>query len=150
MSKIFVDTIESKTSGNTFASPALAFMAQKTDVNTYSTQGNITFNRTLLANNAWDGTTFTAPRAGIYRFFVNGHHNSLSAAALETAIMVNNTAIVYAYSLNTTSTRVRVFNELIYELALNDTVNFYLSGGDVYAGNASGVTCGGQYLGSSS
>ena len=150
MSKLFVDEIQPKTTGGVFASPALAFMAQKTDVNTYSTQGNITFNRTLLANNAWNGTTFTAPRSGIYRFFLNGHHNSASATFLETAIMVNNTAIVYAYSLNATSTRVRVFNELIYELALNDTVNFYLSGGDIYAGNLSGVTCGGQFLGSSS
>lgn len=156
MSKLFVDEIQPKTTGGVFTTPALAFMAQKTDVTTYTTSGNITFNSTLLSTNSWNGTTFTIPKAGIYRFFVNGHHNDESGdEAIELSVRINGTIKVSAYSLEgsgTTSVRQRVFCELIFSFSANDAVTFGLEQGNVFAGTggASGVTCGGQYLGSSS
>ena len=150
MSKLFVDEIQPKTTGGVFTTPALAFMAQKTDTTTLTTTGDITFNDTLLANDAWNGTTFTIPKAGVYRFFCNGHHNTLSNSAFELGIKINGVGKVYAYSLNISTIRQRVFNELIFAFSLNDAITFELTQGEVYAGNSSGVTCGGQYLGSSS
>ena len=84
MSKLFVDEIQPKTTGGVFTTPALAFMAQKTDVTTYTTSGNITFNSTLLSTNSWNGTTFTIPKAGIYRFFVKAY------VAVAEAVMASN------------------------------------------------------------
>jgi hypothetical protein len=149
MSTLYVDSIEPKTTGGIISVQASAFMAQKGDVTTYSTTGNITFNTTHLANSAWNGTTFTIPKAGIYRFFVNGHHNSLSTTAIELSIKINGTIKVSAYSLNNSSVRQRAFCELIFLFSANDAITFGLEQGDVYAGSGtSGVTCGGQYLGS--
>ena len=51
----------------------VAFHARKSNGNSYGTLGAITFNVVdLNTGGAFDGTTFTAPRAGHYHFYAHG------------------------------------------------------------------------------
>lgn len=142
-------------SGHVTRPQLIAFQAQKNDITAsggeYSTTGNITFNYTLLSHSAWNGTTFTAPVAGKYRFTVNGHKQSTaSSSAIELTILKGGSAVLAFYSLGAVSDRPRVHGEVIVDLAVNDTITFSLTIGDVFAGGAnggSGVSCSGLFLG---
>ena len=165
MSKILVDEIASKTGGTTgltidssgrVAQPqVIAFCGHKGDITAsggeYSTSGAITFNNSRLAHSAWDKTTFTAPVAGKYQFSLTGHRQSTSsAAAFELQIRKGSDVVLALYALGVTGARPRVSGNCIVELAVNDTVTFHLTQGNVFAGggnSSSGVTCSGHFLG---
>ena len=101
MSTLKVGTIQDHANSNTAISidssgrvtlpQRIAFMGKKTDTSTLSASNstNVTFNHTDLAHASWDGTTFTAPIAGVYRFVVNGHKQSLDANPIELGIFKN-------------------------------------------------------------
>ena len=130
----------------------IAFMGKKTDTSTLSasSSSNISFNHTDLAHASWNGTTFTAPIAGVYRFYVNGHKQSLDVNPIELAIFKNGSQFETAYGLNTSSVRTRVSVEAVIALAVSDAITFRILQGDTYAGgssNSSGLMCTGHFLG---
>ena len=160
MSTLKVGTIQSTTAntamtidstGRVLLSQLIAFHGKKTDTDTYNTIGQaILFNQTKLAHAAWNGTTFTAPIAGTYRFFVNGHHQTAGGTTFELAIYKNGSSYETSYALSDSgSTRPRVSVESVMLLAVGDTIDFRLLQGDVYggAGGASGIMCTGYLLG---
>jgi len=145
-------TIDS--SGRVAQPQVIAFCGHKGDITAnggaYSTTGAITFNNTRVAHSAWDGTTFTAPVAGKYRFSITGHKQTTTNASLEFQIKKGSTILVALYSLGASNARPRVAGDCIAELAVNDTVQFHLQSGDFFAGggnSGSGVTCTGHFLG---
>jgi hypothetical protein len=149
------DALTIDSSGRVTQPQVIAFCGQKGDITAsggeYSTAGNITFNNSRLSHSAWDGTTFTAPVAGKYQFSLTGHRQSTSTAApIELQVRKGSTVILSLYSLDVAATRPRVSGNCIVELAVNDTVTFYLAQGNVFAGggnSSSGVTCSGHFLG---
>tara|TARA_B100000963_G_scaffold21019_1_gene15890 strand:- start:39 stop:524 length:486 start_codon:yes stop_codon:yes gene_type:complete len=143
-------TIDS--SGRVTFPQRIAFMGKKTDTSTLSASSstNVTFNATDLAHASWDGTTFTAPIAGVYRFVINGHKQSLDANPLELAIFKNGSQFETAYSLASSSIRTRNSCEAILLLSASDTITFRVLQGDTYAGgsaNSSGLMCAGHFIG---
>ena len=141
-------TIDS--SGRVLLPQLIAFHGKKTDTDTYNTIGQaIPFNQTKLAHSAWNGTTFTAPIAGTYRFFVNGHHQSAGGTTFELAIYKNGSSYETSYNLSDSSHRSRASVEAILNLAVSDTIDFRLLQGDVYGGSGggSGIMCTGHLLG---
>ena len=143
-------TIDS--SGRVTFPQRIAFMGKKTDTSTLSasSSSNVSFNHTDLAHASWDGTTFTAPIAGVYRFVVNGHKQSLDANPLELAIFKNGSQFETAYSLARSDVRTRNSCEAIISLSASDTITFRVLQGDTYAGgssNSSGLMCAGHFIG---
>jgi len=126
---------------------AIAFMAQKTDATTHSAGGNITFNSTITAHSGWNGTTFTCPVAGKYRFHMSAHMQSMSNSGFQIGIAKGGSVVVIAYAYNATSTRERNSCEAILSCAAGDAITFRLIEGDVYAGGNQGVYCTGHLLG---
>ena len=160
MSTLAVDAITNATGtsaigitsgGVVTQSNVVAFMAQKGDTTTLGANASagIAFNRTTLSHSSWNGTTFTTPIAGIYRFFLTGHHQSMSSNGAEIAIYVNGANYVSGYSHNSTGTRQRMVCEAIIPLAVGDTVDFRVLQGDVFAGGSPGscIMCTGHLLG---
>ena len=160
MSTLAVDTITNATGtsaigitsgGVVTQSNVVAFMAQKGDTQTLGTNASagIAFNRTTLSHSSWNGTTFTTPIAGIYRFFLTGHQQSMGSNGAEIAIYVNGASYVTGYSHNSTGTRQRMVCEAIIPLQVGDTVDFRVLQGDVFAGGSpgSGIMCTGHLLG---
>ena len=141
-------------SGRVAQPQVIAFCGHKGDITanggSYSTTGAITFNNTRVSHSAWDGTTFTAPVAGKYRFSITGHKQTTTNASLEFQIKNGSTILVALYSLGASTARPRVAGDCIAELAVNDAVTFHLAAGDCFAGggnSGSGVTCTGHFLG---
>jgi len=131
----------------------VAFQGKKGDTGTLSanSSSNITFNLTDLAHAAWNGTTFTAPVAGLYRLFINGHKQTADTNPMELAIYVNGSAIETGYVLGNTNVRPRVSVDSLTVLAVNDAVTFRILQGDVYAGSSGAVSsnlmCSGYLIG---
>ena len=144
-------TIDS--SGRVTLPQRIAFMGKKSDTSAVSNSSstNITFNLTKLAHASWNGTTFTAPVAGIYRIFINGHKQTLDSNPFELAIYKNGSKYETAYSLPTSSTRTRNSVDAIMELAVSDAITFRVLQGDVYGGDATGtgssLMCSGYLIG---
>lgn len=139
-------------SGRVTLPQRVAFMGKKTDVATLSanTSTNITFNATDLAHAAWNGTTFTAPVAGLYRLFINGHKQTADNNPMELAILVNGSVIETGYILGVSNCRPRVSVDSLTVLAVSDAVTFRILQGDTYAGgsvNSSGLMCSGYLIG---
>jgi hypothetical protein len=110
---------------------AIAFMAQKTDASTHSAGGNITFNSTITSHSGWNGTTFTCPVAGKYRFHMSAHMQSMSNSAYQIGIAKGGTVV-----------------EAIISCNAGDAITFRLIEGDLYAGSGnSGVYCTGYLIG---
>ena len=163
MSTLKVGTIQDHANSNTAISidssgrvtfpQRVAFQGKKGDVQTLSANSstNITFNGTDLAHAAWNGTTFTAPVAGLYRLFINGHKQTADTNPMELAILVNGTVIETGYVLGNTNVRPRVSVDSLTVLAVNDAVTFRILQGDVYAGSSGGVSsnlmCSGYLIG---
>ena len=163
MSTLKVGTIQDHANSNTAISidssgrvtlpQRVAFMGKKGDVQTLSANAssNITFDVTDLAHASWNGTTFTAPVAGLYRLFINGHKQTADSNPMELAIYVNGSVIESAYILGTTNVRPRASCESLTVLAVNDAVTFRILQGDVYAGSSGGVSsnlmCSGYLIG---
>ena len=127
---------------------AIAFMAQKTDATTHTAGGNITFNSTITAHSGWNGTTFTCPVAGKYRFHMSAHMQSMSNSAYQIGIAKGGTVVIVAYAYNSTATRERNSCEAIISCNAGDAITFRLIEGDVYAGTGnSGVYCTGYLIG---
>ena len=162
MSTLKVGTIQDHANSNTAISidssgrvtlpQRIAFMGKKTDTSTLSASNstNVTFNHTDLAHASWDGTTFTAPIAGVYRFVVNGHKQSLDSNPIELGIFKNGSQFETAYGLNTSSVRTRVSVDVTISLAVSDAITFRVLQGDTYAGgssNSSGLMCAGHFIG---
>ena len=163
MSTLKVGTIQDNQNSNTAISidssgrvtlpQRVAFQGKKGDTATLSanTSTNITFNLTDLAHAAWDGTTFTAPVAGLYRLFINGHKQTADANPMELAIYVNGSVIETGYILGVTSCRPRVSVDSLTVLAVNDAVTFRILQGDTYAGSSGAVSsnlmCSGHLIG---
>ena len=130
----------------------IAFVGKKTDTTTYNGNAsvNVTFNTTDLAHASWDGTTFTAPVAGLYRMFFNGHRQSTDTVAMELGIHKNGSMIESAYTLGVANTRPRASVEALLVLAVNDAITFRVTQGNVYAGGdttSSGLMCSGYLIG---
>jgi hypothetical protein len=158
-----VNTIQDATNSNTAISvdssgrvtlpQRIAFMGKKTDTATVSasSSANVTFNNTKLAHASWDQTTFTAPIAGIYRIFINGHKQSLDANPLELAIYKNGAKFETAYSLARSDVRTRNSVDALMDLAVNDAITFRVLQGDTYGGDATGtgssLMCSGYLIG---
>ncbi len=157
-----VNTIQDATNSNTAISvdssgrvtlpQRIAFMGKKTDTSTLSasSSSNVSFNHTDLAHASWDGTTFTAPIAGVYRFVVNGHKQSLDANPIELGIFKNGSQFETAYGLSSSSIRTRVSVDVTISLAVSDAITFRVLQGDTYAGgssNSSGLMCAGHFIG---
>ena len=163
MSTLKVGTIQDHANSNTAISidssgrvtlpQRIAFQGKKSDNATLSASSstNITFNTTDLAHASWDGTTFTAPVAGLYRLFINGHKQTADANPMELAIYVNGSAIETGYILGVANCRPRVSVDSLTVLAVNDAVTFRILQGDVYAGSSAGVSsnllCSGYLIG---
>lgn len=126
---------------------AIAFMAQKTDASTHTAGGNIPFNSTITSHSGWNGTTFTCPVAGKYRFHMSAHMQSMSNSGYQIGIAKNGTVVIVAYAYNSTATRERNSCEAILSCNVGDAITFRLIEGDVYAGGNSGVYCTGHLLG---
>ena len=127
---------------------AIAFMAQKTDASTHSAGGNITFNSTITSHSGWNGTTFTCPVAGKYRFHMSAHMQSMSNSAYQIGIAKGGTVVIVAYAYNSTATRERNSCEAIISCNAGDEITFRLIEGDLYAGSGnSGVYCTGYLIG---
>ena len=144
-------TIDS--SGRVTLPQRVAFQGKKGDTQTLSanTSTNITFDVTDLSHSAWNGTTFTAPVAGLYRLFINGHKQTADANPMELAIYLNGSAIETGYILGVANCRPRVSVDSVTVLAVNDAVTFRILQGDVYAGSSGGVSsnlmCSGYLIG---
>ena len=163
MSTLKVGTIQDHANSNTAINidssgrvtlpQRVAFQGKKSDTATLSasSSSNITFNTTDLAHASWDGTTFTAPVAGLYRLFINGHKQTSDNNPMELAIYVNGSVIETGYILGVTNCRPRVSVDSLTVLAVNDAVTFRILQGDVYAGSSSGVSsnllCSGYLIG---
>ena len=162
MSTLKVGTIQDHANSNTAISidssgrvtlpQRVAFMGKKTDTSTLSasSSSNISFNVTDLAHAAWNGTTFTAPVAGLYRLFINGHKQTADNNPMELAIYVNGSVIETGYILGVTNVRPRASVDALQVLAVNDAVTFRILQGDTYAGGAgtsSGLMCSGYLIG---
>ena len=162
MSKLHVNEINAKdsdvtamtidSSGRVTFPQRIAFMGKKTDtaILSASSSTNVTFNATDLAHASWDGTTFTAPIVGVYRFVVNGHKQSLNANAFELGIFKNGSQFETAYSLPRADVRTRNSCEAILLLSVSDTITFRVLQGDTYAGgsaNGSALMCAGHFIG---
>ena len=163
MSTLKVGTIQDHANSNTAISidssgrvtlpQRVAFQGKKSDTQTLSasSSSNITFNTTDLAHASWDGTTFTAPVAGLYRLFINGHKQTADSNPMELAIYVNGSVIETGYILGTTNVRPRVSVDSLTVLAVNDAVTFRILQGDVYAGSSAGISsnllCSGYLIG---
>jgi len=163
MSTLKVGTIQDHANSNTAISidssgrvtlpQRVAFQAKKSDTATLSanSSSNITFNTTDLAHASWNGTTFTAPVAGLYRLFINGHKQTADTNPMELAIYVNGSVIETGYVLGNTNVRPRVSVDSLTVLAVNDAVTFRILQGDVYAGSSGGVSsnlmCSGYLIG---
>ena len=157
-----VNTIQDATNSNTAISvdssgrvtlpQRIAFMGKKTDTSTLSasSSSNVSFNHTDLSHASWDGTTFTAPIAGVYRFVVNGHKQSLDANPIELGIFKNGSQFETAYGLSRSDVRTRVSVDVTISLAVSDAITFRVLQGDTYAGgssNSSGLMCAGHFIG---
>ncbi len=162
VSTLKVGTIQSTTantamtidsSGRVTYPQLIAFMGKKTDTGTTgnSSSTNITFDNTKLAHSSWDNTTFTAPIAGIYRIFFNGHKQSLDSNPLELAIYKNGSKFETAYSLSSSSVRTRNSVDVVMQLSVNDAITFRILQGDAYGGDSTGtgssLMCSGHLLG---
>ena len=163
MSTLKVGTIQDHANSNTAISidssgrvtfpQRVAFQAKKGDTTTLSasSSSNITFDITELSHAAWNGTTFTAPVAGLYRLFINGHKQTADGAPMELAIYLNGSVIETGYVLGNTNVRPRVSVDSLTVLAVNDVVTFRILQGDVYAGSSGGVSsnlmCSGYLIG---
>ena len=163
MSTLKVGTIQDHSNSNTAISidssgrvtlpQRVAFQGKKADNATLSanTSTNITFNLTDVAHAAWDGTTFTAPVAGLYRLFINGHKQTADANPMELAIYVNGSAIETGYILGVANCRPRVSVDSLTVLAVGDAVTFRILQGDTYAGSSGAVSsnlmCSGHLIG---
>ena len=158
-----VNTIQDATNSNTAISvdssgrvtlpQRIAFMGKKSDSSSVSASNstNVTFNLTKLAHASWDGTTFTAPIAGIYRIFINGHKQSLDANPLEFAIYKNGAKFETAYSLSSSSIRTRNSVDVLMDLSASDAITFRVLQGDTYGGDSTGtgssLMCSGYLIG---
>jgi len=152
MSTLKVGTIQDHANSNTAISidssgrvtlpQRVAFQAKKSDTATLSanTSSNITFDITELSHAAWNGTTFTAPVAGLYRLFINGHKQTSDNNPMELAIYVNGSVIETGYILGVTNCRPRVSVDSLTVLGVGDAVTFRILQGDVYAGSSGGVS----------
>ena len=161
MSTLKVGTIQDHSNSNTAISidssgrvtlpQRVAFMGKKTDTSQLeSSTSNVSFNVTDLAHASWNGTTFTAPVAGLYRVFFNGHRQGTGTAALELGIHKNGSMIESAYTLGASGTRPRASVEALLVLAVNDAITFRVTQGNVYAGGdttSSGLMCSGYLIG---
>ena len=161
MSTLKVGTIQDHANSNTAISidssgrvtlpQRVAFMAKKTDTNQLETSGsNISFNVTDLAHASWNGTTFTAPVAGLYRLFANGHRQGTGTAAFELGIFKNGSMIESGYTLGVSGSRPRASVEALVILAVNDAITFRLPQGNVFAGGdttSSSLMCSGYLIG---
>tara|TARA_Y100000389_G_scaffold48751_1_gene44108 strand:+ start:1737 stop:2213 length:477 start_codon:yes stop_codon:yes gene_type:complete len=127
---------------------AIAFMARKTDASTHTAGGNITFNTTVTSHSGWNGTTFTCPIAGKYRFYMGAHMQSMSNSGFEIGIAKGGTVVISGYAYNSTATRERTSCEAIISCNVGDAITFRLIQGDLYAGTGTGgVSCTGHLLG---
>ena len=158
-----VNTIQDATNSNTAMTidssgrvtlpQLIAFMGKKTDTSSVSSSSstNVTFNLTKLAHASWDGTTFTAPIAGVYRILINGHKQTLNANPLELAIYKNGAKFETAYSLSSSSIRTRNSVDALMDLSANDAITFRVLQGDAYGGDSTGtgssLMCSGHLIG---
>ena len=144
-------TIDS--SGRVTLPQRIAFMGKKSDSSSVSASSstNVTFNLTKLAHASWDGTTFTAPIAGIYRIFMNGHKETLNSNPLELAIYKNGAKFETAYSLSSSSIRTRNSVDALMDLSASDAITFRVLQGDAYGGDSAGTSsslmCSGYLIG---
>lgn len=161
MSTLKVGTIQDHANSNTAISidssgrvtlpQRIAFVGKKTDTNQLeSSSSNVSFNVTDLAHASWNGTTFTAPVAGLYRIFFNGHRQGSGTAPLELGIIKNGSMIESAYTLGVSGSRPRASVEALLVLAVNDAITFKITQGNVFAAGdttSSGLMCSGYLIG---
>jgi hypothetical protein len=82
---------------------------------------NITFVTEVVDSHAaWDGTTFTAPRADTYT--ITFHHEIASLDSATIVVYKNGSA--YKRISENSSTKSQILGALTVRLALNDTINF--------------------------
>ena len=138
-------------SGRVTLSQRIAFVGKKTDTNQLeASSSNESFNVTDLAHASWNGTTFTAPVAGLYRIFFNEHRQGSGTAPLELGIIKNGSMIESAYTLGVSGSRPRASVEALLVLAVNDAITFKITQGNVFAAGdttSSGLMCSGYLIG---
>ena len=120
-----------------------AFHARKTNGGSYSTLGAITFN--IVSFNAgahFNGTTFTAPRDGLYHFYGQGH---TEVQRTELRLAKGMTLLAHRFAVPASMSMCVCATAL---LQAGDTVHCELVAGAIYAGGLdSCVSFGGHWIG---